>query len=64
MDAYGEELYIVTMTAGKDQTKAADSSAFKNGPDQGVGVFSAGPDKDPSTWEDNLTSWETSQKIR
>jgi len=25
---------------------------------QRVGIFSAGPDRDPATWEDNITSWK------
>ncbi|MFN0125179.1 MAG: hypothetical protein ACKV19_00650 [Verrucomicrobiales bacterium] len=29
---------------------------------QGVLVYSAGEDKDPSTWEDNITTWDSGKK--
>lgn len=56
VDTYGEELYIIVEAAGPDGIEDPDSRNSGEGINQSVRVFSAGPDKDPTTWEDNLIS--------
>jgi prepilin-type N-terminal cleavage/methylation domain-containing protein len=59
VDPWGEEYYVIM---------DADYNGEIENPNPGVGslklyqkvlVYSAGPDKDGATWEDNVTSWTT-----
>jgi len=64
VDAYGEEFYIVVQCPDKGDAAPFDAVNPEDGIEQGVGVYSAGPDKDPTTWEDNITSWESNSRNR
>lgn len=57
VDAWGESLYIRLDADYSGEQENPDPTGEKRTLAQGVLVFSAGPDKDPSTWKDNVTSW-------
>jgi type II secretory pathway pseudopilin PulG len=59
VDAWGEALYVIVDAEGKGEIENPDPGSPVRRLQQTVLVFSAGPDKDPSTWEDNITSWTT-----
>ena len=60
VDAWGEPFYV--LIAAKNQTTIPnpDPRDNKEHPviDKAVIMFSAGPDHDPNTWEDNVLSWK------
>lgn len=59
VDPWGEEYYVLMDAdySGTIENPNAGSTTTKLY--QGVVVWSAGPDKDPSTWEDNVMSWDS-----
>lgn len=57
VDAWGEPLYILLDADYSGEMENPDPTAERRTLAQGVLVFSAGPDKDPTTWEDNVASW-------
>ena len=57
VDAWGEPFYVLLDADYSGEMENPDPTAERRRLAQGVLVFSAGPDKDPSTWEDNVTSW-------
>ncbi len=59
VDPWGEELYIMMDMDGDGKIENPDSGAGTTTLYQDILVYSAGPDKDPQTWEDNIMSWST-----
>jgi len=57
VDPWGEPLFLLLDADYSGEMNKPDPTADKKTLSEGVLVFSAGPDKDPSTWEDNVTSW-------
>ncbi|MGV3662536.1 MAG: hypothetical protein ACO1TE_20290 [Prosthecobacter sp.] len=68
-DAWGEICYL-TLSGAADLPKDPESSAAKNAgitasvpsPNVGILVYSAGPDRDPATWDDNIRSAEIARQ--
>lgn len=59
VDAWGEPLHLLLDADYSGDMLNPDPTAAKKTLNEGVLVFSAGPDKDPSTWEDNVSSWRS-----
>jgi type II secretory pathway pseudopilin PulG len=57
VDAWGEAFYALIDVDGDGQVLDPDLSSGSVVLER-VLVFSAGPDRDPSTWADNITTWE------
>ena len=62
VDAWGELLYVRLDTDFSGEQANPDPAGKERTLAQGVLVFSSGPDKDPSTWKDNVTSWAGRQR--
>jgi len=56
VDAWGNPLYI--LTAHKKSTKIPWPGRPSEHIQDKYGIYSAGPDGDPNTWHDNVTSWD------
>lgn len=57
VDPWGEELYVLVDADYSGDLANPDPAAAAKMLYQGVLVYSAGPDKDPSTWKDNVITW-------
>jgi hypothetical protein len=57
VDPWGEEFYIILDRDGDGSVPNPNPAAETKTLLQPVLVYSAGPDKDPNTWADNVASW-------
>lgn len=60
LDAFGERYYILLDLDGDGrlldpQSRGTDNPIYLK---TAIAIYSSGPDRDPKTWEDNITSWE------
>jgi hypothetical protein len=58
VDPWGEEYYVLLDADYSSTIENPNPSSTQTKLSQGVLIWSAGPDKDPSTWQDNVTSWD------
>ncbi|MES2738343.1 MAG: hypothetical protein V4672_18630 [Verrucomicrobiota bacterium] len=60
LDAFGERYYVL-LGLDEDgrlldpQSRRTDNPIYLK---TAIAIYSSGPDRDPKTWEDNITSWE------
>jgi hypothetical protein len=59
VDPWGEEYYVLMDTDYSGTIENPNPASVQTKLCQGVLIWSAGPDKDPSTWQDNVTSWNS-----
>lgn len=64
VDSWHNEFYLLLDADDSGDIDNPDPAGTEKKLYQGVLVFSAGPDKDPSTWEANATSWQTRPRGR
>jgi hypothetical protein len=64
VDPWGEEYYILMDTDYSGTIENPNAGSTTRTLKIGVIIWSAGPDKDPSTWEDNVMSWDSGQSGR
>jgi hypothetical protein len=60
VDPWGNPFYVIIAPQGKDKMPNPDPRDAKEHPflDQTIAIFSAGPDGDPNTWNDNIPQWK------
>jgi hypothetical protein len=61
VDPWGEEYHVIFDADYNGEIPNPNPSDPAKILYQKVLIFSSGPDKDPSTWEDNVTSWQRSK---
>lgn len=59
LDAFGERYYVLLDLDGNGkllhpQSRGTDTSIYLK---TAIAIYSSGPDRDPTTWADNITSW-------
>jgi prepilin-type N-terminal cleavage/methylation domain-containing protein len=59
VDPWGEEFYVIMDADYNGEIENPNPGSGSAKLYQKVLVFSAGPDKDPATWEDNVMSWQS-----
>ncbi len=57
VDAWGEPFYVAFDVDGDGSVPNPDPASTLNPLGHPIIVFSAGPDKDPTTWADNVDTW-------
>jgi hypothetical protein len=59
-DAWGEPLYFILDTKHEGKIPNPDPRDKRERPfiETSILIFSAGPDHDPNTWDDNVLSWK------
>jgi prepilin-type N-terminal cleavage/methylation domain-containing protein len=62
VDPWGEEYYVYMDADYSGDIDNPDTTSTTTKLYQGVLVFSAGEDKDGSTWEDNIKTWDSGKK--
>lgn len=62
VDPWSEEYYVIVDADYSGDIDNPDTTSTNTKLFQGVLVYSAGEDKDPSTWEDNISSWDSGKK--
>ena len=62
VDPWSEEYYVIMDADYSQDIDNPDTTSTTTKLYQGVLVFSAGEDKDPSTWEDNIKTWDSGKK--
>lgn len=62
VDPWSEEYYVYMDADYSGDIDNPDTTSTTTKLYQGVLVFSAGEDKDPSTWEDNIKTWDSGKK--
>jgi prepilin-type N-terminal cleavage/methylation domain-containing protein len=62
VDPWSEEYYVMMDADYSGDIDNPDTTSTTTKLYQGVLVYSAGEDKDPSTWEDNITTWDSGKK--
>ena len=63
VDPWGEPYYVLMDADYNNNIENPNPNSTTTKLYQGVIVFSAGPDKDPSTWEDNVMSWDSGKSM-
>ncbi|TLD69893.1 hypothetical protein FEM03_14240 [Phragmitibacter flavus] len=60
VDSWGQPYYILVDSDADQQIPNPDPSPKKSSPvlNSKTIIYSSGPDQDPLTWDDNITSWE------
>jgi hypothetical protein len=58
-DRWGEAYYLMLDTNDDNKIANPDPAAAQTAPEisESVLIYSAGPDRDPKTWQDNVCSW-------
>lgn len=64
VDPWGEEYYVIMDADYNSEIENPNPASGASTLRQGVLVYSAGPDKEGSTWEDNIMSWSTGKAPR
>lgn len=62
VDPWGEQYYVMMDADYSGDIDNPDTTSGTPKLYQGVLVYSAGEDKDPSTWEDNIRTWDSGKK--
>ena len=62
VDPWGETFYVLMDADYSGDIDNPDTTSSTTKLYQGVLVYSAGEDKDPSTWEDNIRTWDSGKK--
>jgi prepilin-type N-terminal cleavage/methylation domain-containing protein len=62
VDPWSEEYYVMMDADYSGDIDNPDTTSTTTKLYQGVLVYSAGEDKDPSTWEDNIPTWSSGKK--
>lgn len=62
VDPWSQEYYVYMDADYSGDIDNPDTTSTSTKLYQGVLVFSAGEDKDPSTWEDNIKTWDSGKK--
>lgn len=63
VDPWGEEYYVHMDLDYDNKIENPNAESSATTVYQGVLVYSAGEDKDPATWEDNVTTWADDKKV-
>jgi prepilin-type N-terminal cleavage/methylation domain-containing protein len=63
VDPWGEAYYVLMDADYNNNIENPNSNSTTTKLYQGVLVYSAGPDKDPSTFEDNVMSWDSGKSM-
>ena len=58
VDAWGEEFYIRFDTDNDERIETPNTGSQTKLIFEPHVIYSSGPDRDPTTWKDNITTWE------